>query len=172
MSSTADASGRNGTWRNWGGTVTARPARVVAPASAEEVADAVRRAAEDGLPVKAVGTGHSFTSIAATDGVLVRPDLLTGIRHVDREAMTVTVEAGTPLRRLNLALAREGLSLANMGDIMEQTVSGATATGTHGTGRDSASIAAQLRALELVTADGSLLTCSAERNPEVFAAAR
>ncbi|WP_437030313.1 D-arabinono-1,4-lactone oxidase [Streptomyces sp. enrichment culture] len=164
--------GRNGTWRNWGGNITARPAREVAPASVDELADAVRRAAEDGLRVKAVGTGHSFTSIAATDGVLIRPQLLTGIRAVDRDAMTVTVEAGTPLKRLNMALAREGLSLTNMGDIMEQTVSGATSTGTHGTGRDSASIAAQIRGLELVTADGSVLNCSADENPEVFAAAR
>ncbi|MGJ5752815.1 FAD-linked oxidoreductase [Streptomyces puniciscabiei] len=170
MSSTA--SGKNGTWRNWGGNVSARPARQVAPASVEELAAAVRRAAEDGLKVKAVGTGHSFTSIAATDGVLIRPQLLTGIRRIDREAMTVTVEAGTPLKRLNAALAREGLSLTNMGDIMEQTVSGATSTGTHGTGRESASIAAQITGLELVTADGSVLTCSEKENPEVFAAAR
>ncbi|MDF3298363.1 D-arabinono-1,4-lactone oxidase [Streptomyces tropicalis] len=170
MGSTASA--KNGTWRNWGGTVTAHPAREVAPASVDELVAAVRRAAEDGLPVKAVGTGHSFTSIAATDGVLVRPHLLTGIRRLDRAAMTVTVEAGTPLKRLNAALAREGLSLTNMGDIMEQTVSGATSTGTHGTGRESASIAAQIRGLELVTADGSVLTCSATENPDVFAAAR
>ncbi|MGW8065117.1 D-arabinono-1,4-lactone oxidase [Streptomyces ziwulingensis] len=176
MSSTRTASGKtsgkNRTWRNWGGTVRARPAREVAPASVDELAAAVRGAAEDGLRVKAVGSGHSFTSIAATDGVLIRPHLLTGIRGIDRDAMTVTVEAGTPLRRLNLALAREGLSLTNMGDIMEQTVSGAIATGTHGTGRDSASIAAQVRGLEMVTADGSVLTCSAHENGEVFAAAR
>ncbi|MER7490398.1 D-arabinono-1,4-lactone oxidase [Streptomyces sp. NPDC126497] len=166
------ASTRNGTWRNWGGNVAVRPAREAAPASVEELAAAVRRAAEDGMPVKAGGTGHSFTSIAATDGLLIRPHLLTGIRHIDRAAGTVTVEAGTPLRRLNLALAREGLSLTNMGDIMEQTVSGATSTGTHGTGRDSASLAAQIRGLELVTADGSVLTCSQRENPDVFAAAR
>ncbi|KMS76012.1 FAD-linked oxidoreductase [Streptomyces viridochromogenes] len=170
MSSTA--SGRNGTWRNWGGNVAARPAREVTPASVEELSAAIRRAAEDGLKVKAVGSGHSFTSIAATDGVLICPQLLTGIRNIDRDAMTVTVEAGTPLKRLNMALAREGLSLTNMGDIMEQTVSGATSTGTHGTGRDSASIAAQIKGLELVTADGSVLTCSDKENPEVFAAAR
>ncbi|MCZ0986477.1 D-arabinono-1,4-lactone oxidase [Streptomyces diastatochromogenes] len=170
MSTTASA--KNGTWRNWGGNVAARPARQVEPASVDELAAAVRKAAEDGLKVKAVGTGHSFTSIAATDGVLIRPQLLTGIRDIDRDAMTVTVEAGTPLKRLNAALAREGLSLTNMGDIMEQTVSGATSTGTHGTGRESASIAAQIKALELVTADGSVLSCSEKENPEVFAAAR
>ncbi|MGW4320560.1 D-arabinono-1,4-lactone oxidase [Streptomyces sp. NPDC004684] len=165
-------SAKSGTWRNWGGNVSARPVREVAPASVEELSAAVRTAAEDGLTVKAVGTGHSFTSIAATDGVLIRPQLLTGIRSIDRDTMTVTVEAGTPLKRLNMALAREGLSLTNMGDIMEQTVSGATSTGTHGTGRESASIAAQIRGLELVTADGTVLTCSATENPEVFAAAR
>ncbi|MFE5510424.1 D-arabinono-1,4-lactone oxidase [Streptomyces sp. NPDC056529] len=162
----------SGPWRNWAGNVTSRPAREVSPASAEELAEAVRRAAEDGLRVKTVGTGHSFTPIAATDGVLIRPGLLTGIRRIDREAMTVTVESGTSLKRLNVALAREGLSLTNMGDIMEQTVAGAVSTGTHGTGRESASIAAQIRALELVTADGQLLTCSEKENPEVFAAAR
>ncbi|EFG09866.1 Putative FAD-dependent oxidoreductase [Streptomyces clavuligerus] len=138
----------------------------------DEVADAVRRAAEDGLRVKTVGSGHSFTAIAATDGVLIRPDLLTGIRRIDRAAMTVTVESGTPLRRLNAALAREGLSLTNMGDIMEQTVAGAVSTGTHGTGRDSGSLSAQITALELVTADGTVLTCSRAERPEVFAAAR
>ncbi|MFF5364608.1 D-arabinono-1,4-lactone oxidase [Streptomyces scabiei] len=164
--------GKSGTWRNWAGNVTARPVREVTPATVEELAAAVRRAAEDDLRVKAVGTGHSFTAAAATDGVLIRPQLLTGIRKIDRAAMTVTVAAGTPLKRLNMALAREGLSLTNMGDIMEQTVSGATSTGTHGTGRDSASIAAQIRGLELVTADGSVLTCSPTENPDVFAAAR
>ncbi|CAL9583173.1 D-arabinono-1,4-lactone oxidase [Streptomyces sp. enrichment culture] len=170
MSSTAN--GKSGTWRNWGGNVSARPAREATPASVEELAAVVRAAAEDGLRVKPVGSGHSFTSIAATDGVLIRPQLLTGIRTIDRDNMTVTVEAGTPLKRLNLALAREGLSLTNMGDIMEQTVSGATSTGTHGTGRESASIAAQIKGLELVLADGSVLTCSEKENPEVFAAAR
>ena len=159
-------------WRNWAGNVTARPVRAVTPASVDELSEVLRRAAEDGLKVKPVGTGHSFTATAATDGVLIRPDLLTGIRDIDRTAMTVTVEAGTPLKRLNTALAREGLSLTNMGDIMEQTVAGATSTGTHGTGRDSASISAQIRALELVTADGTVLRCSEQENPDVFAVAR
>ncbi|MGW0905414.1 D-arabinono-1,4-lactone oxidase [Streptomyces sp. NPDC002853] len=170
---TGTGSGKStGPWRNWAGNVTARPAREVTPASVDELSAALRAAREDGLRAKPVGTGHSFTATAATDGLLIRPELLTGIRKIDREAGTVTVEAGTPLKRLNAALAREGLSLTNMGDIMEQTVSGATSTGTHGTGRDSASISAQIKALELVTADGTVLICSEKENAEVFAAAR
>ncbi|SCG11018.1 FAD-linked oxidoreductase [Streptomyces sp. MnatMP-M27] len=163
---------RSSGWHNWAGNVTARPARIVAPSSTGELAEVVRQAAEEGLKVKAVGTGHSFTTTAATDGLLIRPDRMAGVRELDREAGTVTVAAGTPLRQLNETLAAHGLSLVNMGDIMEQTVAGATATGTHGTGRDSASIAAQIKGLELVTADGSVLRCSAEENPEIFAAAR
>ncbi|MET8681209.1 D-arabinono-1,4-lactone oxidase [Streptomyces sp. NPDC004647] len=159
-------------WRNWAGNVTAHPVRSLAPTSAEELSRIVRTAAEDGLKVKPVGTGHSFTAAAATDGVLIRPEGLAGIRAVDRAAGTVTVAAGTPLKQLNEVLAAEGLSLTNMGDIMEQTVAGAAGTGTHGTGRESASIAAQIKALELVTADGSVLTCSEKENPEIFAAAR
>ncbi|MGR3935037.1 D-arabinono-1,4-lactone oxidase [Streptomyces sp. BRA346] len=163
---------RNSVWRNWAGNVIARPVRSVAPSSTQELAEAVRRAVADGLRVKPVGTGHSFTTTAATDGVLIRPDRLVGVREVDREAGTVTVAAGTTLRQLNETLSAHGLSLTNMGDIMEQTVAGAASTGTHGTGRDTASIAAQIKGLELVTADGSVLRCSATEHPEIFAAAR
>lgn len=81
-------------WRNWAGNVTARPVRSATPASVPELAEVLREAAADGLTVKAVGSGHSFTGAAATDGVLVRPEGLTAIRGIDRAAGTVTAEAG------------------------------------------------------------------------------
>ncbi|MBB5937597.1 D-arabinono-1,4-lactone oxidase [Streptomyces zagrosensis] len=152
--------------------MTAHPARTRSPATTAEVAAAVRSAADAGLAVKAVGTGHSFTTAAATDGLLIRPERLTGVHALDTEAGTVTVGAGTSLKRVNATLAAHGLSLTNMGDIMEQTAAGAISTGTHGTGRSSASLSAQLTGLELVTADGSTLHCSATEHPDVFAAAR
>jgi L-gulonolactone oxidase len=65
-----------------------------------------------------------------------------------------------------------GLSMTNLGDIDVQTISGAISTGTHGTGAKFGGIATQVRALDLVLADGSTLTCSADENPDVFAAAR
>lgn len=133
----------------------------------------IRQAAEDGQTVKAVGSGHSFTAIAsAGEGVLVRPDGLTAVRELDREAGTVTVESGLPLSGLNRLLEAASLSLTNMGDIEVQTVAGATSTGTHGTGRDSGSLAAQIRALEIVLADGTVQHCSPTENPELFQGAR
>ncbi len=108
------------------------------------------------------GSGHSFTPIAVSEGVLLRPDGMTAIRAVDPAAGTVTVEAGCPLHVLNAELLSRGLSLANMGDIQVQTVAGATQTGTHGTGRGVGGMAAQIAGLELVLADGSVVTCSAQ----------
>ncbi|MEV7024520.1 D-arabinono-1,4-lactone oxidase [Kitasatospora sp. NPDC093558] len=160
-------------WTNWAGNQSARPVRVAAPGTAEELARELRRAADQGRTVKAVGSGHSFTAIAsAGDGVQIRPHALTAVRGIDREAGTVTVESGLPLHRLNRLLAAEGLSLTNMGDIEVQTVAGATSTGTHGTGRDSGSLAAQIRALEIVLADGTVRHCSPTENPRLFQGAR
>jgi FAD-linked oxidoreductase len=161
------------TWRNWAGNETARPRRTALPRSADEVADEVRKAAADGLTVRMAGTGHSFTPVAATDGVLLYPGGMTSIRSVDAAAGLVTVEAGCPLRVLNASLQARGLSLANMGDIQAQTVAGAIQTGTHGTGRDIGGMAAQVAGLEMVLADGTVVSCSADSPGDgLFDAAR
>jgi FAD-linked oxidoreductase len=159
-------------WQNWVGNQSAQPQRVITPRSAEEVAEAVKLATLDGLRVRMAGSGHSFTPVAVTDGVLLLPRGLRAVRAVDEAAGQVTVEAGCPLRVLNEYLAGRGLALANMGDIQEQTVAGAIQTGTHGTGRDLGSIAAQVTALELVRADGSIVTAAADSDPALFQAAR
>ena len=159
-------------WRNWSGLETARPQRVGYPADTAGVVAAVERARAEGSTVKMAGTGHSFTAIGAPDHTLLSPARLTGILAVDREAMTVTVGSGTPLHVLNSELERMGLSLHNMGDIAEQTVAGATSTGTHGTGGVAAGLAAQLAGLELVTGTGEVLTCTADSHPEVLDLAR
>jgi L-gulono-1,4-lactone dehydrogenase len=159
-------------WQNWAGNQAAAPQRVITPHSAGEVAEAVTAAARDGLTVRMTGSGHSFTPVAVTTGVMLRPGGLRAIRSVDEAAGEVTVEAGGRLRELNEYLHANGLALANMGDIQEQTVAGSIQTGTHGTGRDLGGIAAQVTALELVLADGSIVTCSADHAPELFQAAR
>jgi L-gulono-1,4-lactone dehydrogenase len=159
-------------WQNWAGNQAAAPQRLVTPRSAAEVAEAVTLATRDGLTVRMTGSGHSFTAVAATSGVMLDPGGLRAVRSVDEETGQVTVEAGCRLRDLNEALYARGLALANMGDIQEQTVAGAIQTGTHGTGRDLGGIAAQVTALEMVLADGSVACCSADQSAELFQAAR
>ena len=157
-------------WQNWAGNQTMDPARVERPVSTEDVARIVRAAGA--ARVKAIGSGHSFTGIGLTDGVLLSLDRMDRVLAVDSATCQVTVQAGMQLHRLNDALQTAGLGLTNMGDVAVQSVAGALSTGTHGTGRDSGALAAQVVGLELVLADGSVLSCSAVEHPDVFAVAR
>ncbi|MDX6198616.1 MAG: L-gulono,4-lactone dehydrogenase [Actinomycetota bacterium] len=159
-------------WSNWAGNQVMEPVRVVRPRSVDDIATAVKQAAADGLRVKAIGAGHSFTAIGLTDGLLLDMSSYDGLVSADPSTGLVTAQAGLRLHRLNALMHEHGLGLTNMGDIDVQTVSGAVSTGTHGTGRDSAGFAAQIAALELVLADGSVVTCSGAERPELFAAAR
>src|SRR5687768_10726446 len=160
------------TWSNWAGLTTADPTEIRSPHDAEDIVAAVEQARDRATTVKMPGTGHSFTGIAAPEGIMLSPTRLSGIVAVDHEAMTVTARAGTPLHVLNTGLEALGLSLHNMGDIAEQTIAGATATGTHGTGGIVASLSAQIAGLELVTGKGEVLRASETENSDVFAAAR
>jgi FAD-linked oxidoreductase len=159
-------------WRNWAGNQAMSPAQVVHPRGVEEIARAVKEAASAGRRVKAIGSGHSFTGIGLTDGVLLQLDRHTELLNVDASTGLVTVAAGMPLHALNATLAEHGRGLTNMGDIDVQTVSGAISTGTHGTGRASGSIAHQVAGLEIALADGSVVTCSLTERPELFEVAR
>lgn len=160
------------TWRNWAGNQIGTPSRVVRPRTVEEVSEVVAAARAAGQRVKPIGAGHSFTGIALTTGVHLNLAELTGFTSVDLERRRVRVLGGTPLHMLNPALEGIGLALPNLGDIDRQTITGAIATGTHGTGARRQGIAAAVTALSIVTADGSVLECSADRDPDVLSAGR
>jgi L-gulono-1,4-lactone dehydrogenase len=147
---------KTGDWANWAGDQRCRPARVLAPRSREELAEAVGVAAAAGERVKVTGSGHSFTEAAMTEATMVRLDALSGVLDADRASGLVRVGAGTVLRDLNQELADLGLGLENMGDIDAQTVAGAISTGTHGTGAGFGNISARVGAVEMVLADGSV----------------
>jgi L-gulono-1,4-lactone dehydrogenase len=159
-------------WRNWGGNQTARPYRLARPDSVAELQATVAAARGDGLRVKPLGAGHSFTSIAVTDGTQVDLTGLDRLVHADRDAGLVTVEAGLPIHRLNQILHSHGLAMPNLGDIDRQTISGAIATGTHGTGARLGGLATAVADYDLVTAGGELVHVDAESRPELLAAGR
>ena len=159
-------------WRNWAGNQKANPVSIVAPRSVGELAALVASASGKGQKVKAVGSGHSFTSAAATNGRMIRLENLSGILHIDRASCQVTVGAGTRLSDLNMLLHAEGLALANLGDIAYQTVAGAISTSTHGTGKALTGLAGQVVAMKLVNGQGEIIECSKSLNPHIFDVAR
>lgn len=159
-------------WSNWCGLTQVQPRETLTPTSAEDLASFISDAVSNQRRLKMPGTGHSFTSIAEADDILVQSVGLQGIIGMDLDNMTVTARAGTRLKDLNSGLERLGFSLHNMGDIAEQTIAGATSTGTHGTGGIAAGLSAQIVGLELVTGTGEVLNCDSEQNADVFEVAR
>jgi FAD-linked oxidoreductase len=143
-------------WRNWAGDQRCAPAEIVRPADRGALVEAVAAAAAAGRRVSVVGSGHSFTEAALTDGTMIDAGALSGVLDADRESGLVMVGAGTILAELNQDLNGLGLAMENLGDIDRQTIAGAISTGTHGTGARLRSISAQVEAVELVLADGSV----------------
>jgi FAD-linked oxidoreductase len=134
--------------------------------------EAVKRATDAGLTVRAVGAGHSFTDAACTGGVMLAMDRLNRMLDVDRGSGLVKVEAGIGMRELSETIWGHGLALENLGDIDRQTISGAVSTATHGTGSRFRNLSSQIEAIELVLPDGTLLDVSRESEPELLPAVR
>ena len=159
-------------WKNWAGNQQCTPERIERPATERGLVRIVKQAAAAGQRVKVVGSGHSFTGIALTDGRLIKLDDYGRVLSIDREKQTATVQAGITIARVSQQLDKQGLALENLGDINYQSISGAISTATHGTGRALGGIATQVTALRLITGDGSIVDCSADKEPDIFSAAR
>lgn len=154
-------------WRNWSGVQTAYPSARLAPKDEAELALMLKTAA---APIRPVGAGHSFTALAPTRGALVSLDAMSGV--VGWEGDEAVVLAGTRLGALGPALAAKGRAMANLPDINKQSVAGALATATHGTGVRLQALHGDVTALRLVTQSGRVIDCDASRDPEIFQAAR
>lgn len=159
-------------WRNWAGDQRCAPAIVEEPAGEPELIDCVRRAAEAGGSVRVVGSGHSFTDIACTDGHMLRLRRMSRVLDADPATGLVQVQPGITLHQLGKELAARGLALENQGDIDAQTLAGAISTATHGTGASFRNLSAQVAGVRLVAADGSVVDVSEDSDRELLRAAR
>jgi FAD/FMN-containing dehydrogenase len=157
-------------WQNWSGSQRHK-ARVLAPADVAGVAEAVRAAAAAERTVRCVGSAHSFVPFW-TDDVILALDHVSGLVDVDAGRRLATVAAGTKLHVLGPLLWEHGLSLPQQGDIDRQSLAGAIGTGTHGTGRALPNISNFVRAMTLVTADGTVRHLAPDTEPLLFAAAQ
>lgn len=160
-------------WENWARTESSHPALTIAPSTVEQVVHAVQRGRETGHGVKPIGASHSFTGIGATDGIRLTMDRFSGLVAADPARGQVTLRGGTRLWQLPTILGPLGLALPNMGDIDRQTITGATQTGTHGTGLGAGlgGIATGIIGLQLVTGTGETLNVDATHHPELLQAA-
>jgi FAD/FMN-containing dehydrogenase len=146
------------TWTNWAGNVRATPRILIRPGSLSELRSAVVESARRGESVRVAGAGHSFAPLCVTTGMLLDLSGITGVERVDPETGEATIWAGSRIADLGEPLLAQGRAFANQGDIDRQAIAGAVSTGTHGTGRKHGSFSAAVRAVELMGADGELVT--------------
>ena len=156
-------------WSNWSGNQVCYPAERTRPRNAPALAKLLQ---ETSGKVRAVGAGHSFSGLVPTDETLLSMARFRGISHINEETKEVTIGAGTRLAVLGDDLWEKQLGMINMPDINTQTLAGAIATSTHGTGQKFGSLSSYVTALTMVTANGETLNCSATENKDVFDAAR
>ncbi|MCO1368625.1 D-arabinono-1,4-lactone oxidase [Burkholderia multivorans] len=151
---------RGGFGRNWVGNQSCVATHIASPTSEAEIAELVGTATRQGKHVRCAGSGHSFTPVVATSGLLMSLQDYQGIVDVDEARKRVTVKAGTKLSAVTRHLKETGLSLVNQGGIDSQAIAGALATGTHGTGTTLSNLSSQVVAMRIVRADGLIMTVS------------
>lgn len=120
--------------------------------------------------MRALGTRHCFNDIADSSGVLASTANLTRIWPVDVPANTVTVESGVTYGMLCPVLDQQGYALRNLASLPHITIAGACATATHGSGETNQNLAAAASRIELIKADGSLVTYSRGQDADTFCA--
>ncbi|MFC4125221.1 D-arabinono-1,4-lactone oxidase [Nocardia rhizosphaerae] len=160
------------TWVNWAGEQRCTPAVVAAPRGVEELAEIVTASAAAGRTVRVAGSGHSFTDAVLTDGTLIDLGGLDRVLEIDTATNRVRVEAGLTLHAASPLLHGHGLAFPNLGDIDTQSIAGATATGTHGTGARLRNISAALHSVEVMRADGNRVELNEQTDPDGWRAAR
>src|SRR3954463_1109041 len=138
-------------WSNWSRGQSCTPAEQLRPGTSGEVAQALA----SGRAVRVAGAGHSVSGGVPTDGTLLSLERMDRVLDVDRSSGLVRAEAGIGLRRLVGDLHRHGLALPHLCDVDAQSLGGALATGTHGTGVRLGNLSSAVTAMELVLADGS-----------------
>ncbi|MGW4092599.1 D-arabinono-1,4-lactone oxidase [Nocardia sp. NPDC004750] len=159
-------------WVNWAGDQRCAPALLATPRSVDELSGLLADAEADDRTVRVAGSGHSFTDAVLTDGTLLSLANLNRVLDVDRANGLVRVEAGISLNAASTALHEYGLAFPNLGDVDVQTVAGAIATATHGTGATLQNLSAAVHSVELMQADGTLAELNEQTDPDGWRAAR
>lgn len=150
---------------NWAGNLNYSTAKLYTPATVAEVQQVVAKCAK----VRALGSRHSFNTIADSTVAQVSLKQLDTI-EIDEKARTVTLGAGVNYGKLAQVVDSKGFALHNLASLPHISVAGAIATATHGSGLHNGNLATAVVALEMVTAEGKMVTLVRGKD-ERFAAA-
>ncbi len=137
---------------NWAGNVTYRATRIHTPTSMDEL----RRIVAGAGRVRALGTRHSFSTVADTGDELLSLAAMPAGVEIAAEGGSATVSAGMRYGEVAETLDTAGYALHNLGSLPHISVAGAVATGTHGSGVTNGNLSTAVSGIELVTAGGEV----------------
>ncbi|MET3903986.1 D-arabinono-1,4-lactone oxidase [Paenarthrobacter sp. 4246] len=144
--------------KNWAGNLEYSSADVQRPTTVDQLRELVA----DATQVKALGSRHSFNTVADTDGTHILLDALPQEILLDTAKGTVKVSGGISYGALGRALEERGYAIHNLASLPHISVAGAIQTGTHGSGVNNPSLAAAVVGVDLVRASGELVTLTAD----------
>ncbi|TKX22918.1 putative D-arabinono-1,4-lactone oxidase [Elsinoe australis] len=159
------------THSTWARTFHSRPELYLQPETVSEVQKIVQVARRCRRRVVTVGCAHSPSDLTLTSSWVVNLDKLRAVMNVDIEKGVMMVQSGIRLSQLNQEANSRGLTIPNLGSIVDQSVAGALSTGTHGSTLRHGTIADKVLSLKIILGDGSVKTCSPTENVELFRAA-
>ena len=161
------------TWKNHLGNQSIDPLRIYTPRSIDDVVAIVRAAEEAGVTTRAVGSGHSWSDVALTDGFLMKTSGLARAPAAELDFLTpawegrtvVRTEAGIRIKELNAYLDRAGLALRQMGGYDHQTVAGVISTSTHGSGTEFGPLNDFAHSLDIVVSERRVVRVERAHGP-------
>ena len=159
-------------WKNWSGRILSTPNRLEKPQDEEELSELLSATAESNSQIRVAGAGHSHSPLVPSRDLIVDTSALTGVVEVDPDRTWVRMRSGTRISDLGPRLRESGVALLNQGDIDRQAIGGATATGTHGTGRRLQNLSASVQGARILLHDGQRIECDPQTEPELFEASR
>lgn len=162
-------------WENWAGIASCDAQFVRTPGTVPELVQAVKDARARGLRVRVVASGFSWSSLVPSDHALIFCERLhrVTVDTSDPARPAVWAEAGVTNRQLNHELERAGLCMPWNVVLESVRVAGIASTGTHGTGKVTATVGDLVEAFEIIDSEGRLRVLSDETvGAEVMSAAR
>ena len=156
-------------WSNWSGNQRSQPTLRSVPRNEDQLIDLIKESKQS---IRCVGAGHSFSPLVPTDETLISLARFRGLKSVGSITKHATFGAGTLLGQTGEPLWEHGLALSNMPDIDTQSIAGAIATSTHGTGSTYGSLSSDVSGIRIISSGGQVINCSASENADVFNAAR
>jgi FAD/FMN-containing dehydrogenase len=154
------------------GLIDKRPFLIARCRNTSDVVDAVNFARENAFKVSVRGGGHNVAGRAAIDGgLMIDLSLMKGI-HVDPNARTARAQGGVTWGEYNRETQLHGLASTG-GAVSTTGIGGLTLGGGWGYLHGKHGLAIDnLRSVQLVLADGRVVTASADDNPDLFWAVR